>query len=297
MKVCTIIVSYNFEKWIQLCLNSLYSSSVATEIVVIDNASTDNTCNIIADRYPSVVLIQNQDNLGFGKANNIGFKYAIERGCDYVFLINQDAWIEPDTLQKLIDASESNPDFGIISPIHLNGAGDKLDFGFATYSSLSSLAEAQAIDDEITECKFINAAMWLMPIAALKKVGGFAPIFPHYGEDVDYAHRVRYHNYKVGFVRGAYGYHDREFREVSRHKYFHTEYLYFLTEATNVNYTPLKAFAYSYMASIKKSLVCLFSGKLSDSLKYISISFRLLLKFPEAMTTRNSSAKHGGAFL
>lgn len=297
MKVCTIIVSYNFEKWIQPCLDSLRSSSVATEILVIDNASTDNTCNIIREKYSEVILIENTDNLGFGKANNIGLRYAIDNGFEYVFLLNQDAWIDNNMLKYLLNASQSNPDYGIVSPIHLNGDGDKLDFGFSTYTSLNTKADAELVSNEITECRFINAAMWLIPISILKRVGGFAPIFPHYGEDVDYTHRVKYYNYKVGFVRGAYACHDREFREVNRIKYFYTEYVYFITEAVNVEYSFIKGFGYSVLAAIKKSLLSMLSGKMSDSFKYISISFKLLVKLPAIISIRNNSKRNIGAYL
>ena len=297
MKICTIIVSYNFEKCIDKCLDSLIKSSLPTTVIVIDNASKDNTCAIISERYPSVVLVENKDNLGFGKANNIGFKYAIEKGYDYVFLLNQDAWIEAQTLQRLVDASLRNPDYGIISPIHLNGAGANLDFGFATYSSLNSIKQAEAVDQDITECKFINAALWLIPISVLKEVGGFAPIFPHYGEDMDYVHRTKFSHYKIGFVKGAYGYHDREHREVSREKYFYTEYIYFLSEATNITYSSIKSFGYSYLASIKKSLLSLVSGKVSDSYKYLKISFQLLGKYAESMNTRKISSSSPTPFL
>lgn len=297
MKICTIIVSYNLEKWIDPCLNSLINSDMATQIVVVDNNSTDNTCAIISSKFPMVRLIENKENLGFGRANNLGFKYAIDNGFDYVFLLNQDAWIGRNTLHKLTDTAKENPNYGIVSPIHLNGAGDKLDFGFATYSSLNSLEQAQAVESEITQCNFINAAMWLIPASVLKKVGGFAPIFPHYGEDMDYVHRVHHHGFKVGFVKDAYGCHDREFRETTREKYFYTEYIYFLTEATNVSYSLPKAFGYSYLASIKKSLLSLLSGKVSDSFKYISISFRLLGKCSKVIKTRRQSINETGPYL
>lgn len=297
MKICTIIVSYNFEKWIEPCLDSLRNSSIATDVLVIDNNSRDNTCKLISEQYPDVSLVQNSENLGFGKANNVGFRHAIEHKYDYVFLLNQDAWIAEDMLERLIDASICNPDYGILSPIHLNGSGDKLDFGFATYSSLKNKEHADMMTKQITECKFINAAMWLIPVSVLKIVGGFAPIFPHYGEDVDYVHRVIYSNRKIGFVKGAYACHDREFRMVDRQKYFYTEYIYFLSEAVNVGYSFIKGFGYSVFAAIKKSLISLVSGKVSDSYKYIAISFKLLGKMPEVLGTRAKSKKELGAYL
>lgn len=297
MKICTIIVSYNFEKWLQACLSSLKNSSMASAVVVVDNASSDNTCAIIERDYPDVVLFRNPKNLGFGKANNMGMKYAIENGFDYVFLLNQDAWIERQTLEKLVSASRKNPAFGIISPIHLNGSGDKLDFGFSTYTGLKTVEDAKKLPEEITPVPFINAAMWLIPAQVLKDVGGFAPIFPHYGEDVNYCQRVRHKNYKIGFAANAFGCHDREYRKTSRQKFFYSEYIYFLTETVNPFHSPSKAFAYSVLAAKKKSLISLFSGKFNNFLRYIAIAFRLPLKVKDICETRKITARKGAHFL
>lgn len=119
-KVCVVIVSYNFEPWIDKCLPSVLASSIPTTIMVIDNYSSDNTVARIQQDYPQVLLIENKENLGFGKANNVGLTYALKNNYNYAFLLNQDAWIEKQMLEKLIVASEANPNFGIISPVHLS---------------------------------------------------------------------------------------------------------------------------------------------------------------------------------
>ena len=297
MKVCTLIVSCNFEKWLHTCLSSLKRSSVESAVVVIDNASSDNTCRIIAEDYPEVMLLQNSENLGFGKANNIGMRYALDNHFDYIFLLNQDAWIEPDTLRKLTEASEQNPGFGIVSPIHLNGSGEKPDFGFSVYTGLKSKEEAIDLAQPITPCSFINAAAWLIPVSAVKKTGGFAPIFPHYGEDVNYAQRIRNKQYQIGFVKDAFAYHDREFRETSREKFFYSEYIYLLTETVNPLYSPLKAFAYSVAAAGKKSLTALFSGKLNDCGQYAGILFRIMGKAAQIRETRKATKNLNTPFL
>lgn len=296
MKVCTIIVSYNFENWVHTCLVSLRNSSVKTTVLVIDNNSKDRTCEIIINEYPEVILMQNKENLGFGRANNIGFRYALERGFDYVFLLNQDAWVEENTLEKLIETSKNNPEFGIISPIHLNGTGEKTDFGFSEYTGVKSREDAKNVQAHLTPCSFINAAAWLIPASVVKKTGGFAPLFPHYGEDVNYSQRVRKQGLNIGFVKDAFVYHDRESRVIGREKFFYSEYIYFLTEAANPLYTPLKAFAYSVPAAKKKSLISLFSGKFNDFLNYVTIAFRIFSKVVPVNETRRN-AKKDGAFL
>lgn len=296
MKVCTIIVSYNFEKWLHACLSSLRNSSVKTTILVVDNNSEDKTCEIIIKEYPEVILLQNKENLGFGRANNIGLRYALENGFKSVFLLNQDAWVEENTLEKLVAASTNNPEFGIISPIHLNGAGEKTDFGFSEYTGVKSRNDAENVKADVTSSTFINAATWLIPASIVKKTGGFAPLFPHYGEDVNYSQRVREQGLKIGFVKDAFVYHDREFRTVDRKKFFYSEYIYFLTEAANPLYSPFRAFAYSVLAAKKKSLISLFSGKFNDSVKYAKIAFQIFSKVVSINETRKIS-KQDGAFL
>jgi len=102
-KVCVLIVSYNFEQWIDKCIKSVLDSSIHAAILVVDNYSIDSTCQILKKKYPEVTLIESKENAGFGKANNIGMEYIINNGFEYAFLLNQDAWIEKNTIEKLLE--------------------------------------------------------------------------------------------------------------------------------------------------------------------------------------------------
>lgn len=276
--VCIIIVSYNFEPWIHHCLPSARATMLPATILVVDNASGDDTCRIIRDDYPDVLLMETGENLGFGRANNIGIDYAMAEEFDYVFLLNQDAWIEPDTLRNLVTAAEENKEYGILSPVHLNGRGDATDFGFSAYTGIQSREEAQQLPAEVTAYPFINAAMWLIPVAVLRDVGGFAPLFAHYGEDRNLVLRMQKRGYRLGLVRSAYGYHDRENRPVSREQYFYAEFVYFLTEAANPFYRWPKAVAYSLLAAVKKALKALIAGRAADGIAYLGVALRLIGK-------------------
>jgi len=276
--VCIIIVSYNFEPWIHHCLPSARATMLPATILVVDNASGDDTCRIIRDDYPDVLLMETGENLGFGRANNIGIDYAMAEEFDYVFLLNQDAWIEPDTLRNLVTAAEENKEYGILSPVHLNGRGDATDFGFSAYTGIQSREEAQQLPAEVTEYPFINAAMWLIPVAVLRDVGSFAPLFAHYGEDRNLVLRMQKREYRLGLVRSAYGYHDREARPVSREQYFYAEFVYFLTEAANPFYRWPKAVAYSLLAAVKKALKALIAGRAADGIAYLGVALRLIGK-------------------
>ena len=135
MKIAVVIVTYNAEKWIPFCFNSLRQNTVPFEVIIIDNASKDNTVAILKSNFPEFELIVSEKNLGFGRANNIGISKAYKNGCDFVFLLNQDACVEPDTIQRITEIHKSNLEFGIISPIHLAENGNVVDKTFLSYIS------------------------------------------------------------------------------------------------------------------------------------------------------------------
>jgi len=214
-KVIVIIVTFNAMYWIDKCLRSLINSIIPLSSIVIDNNSQDATVEHIKKNYPDVKVIQNNHNLGFGKANNIGIKFAIESNYDYVFLLNQDAWIFPDTILKLIRVHSANKKLGVISPVQLTGIGNELDKNFSTYIPLKTLKEIEtAIEFQkipFIETDFTNAAAWLVHRDCLLEIGGFDPLFEHYGEDRDYCYRIKYHDFKIGVVLGAMVCHDRKY--------------------------------------------------------------------------------------
>lgn len=213
-KIYVIIVTYNGMQWIEKCLKSIHSKY---NIVVIDNKSTDNTVSFIQANYPDVHIIKQTQNLGFGGANNIGMSYALNNGADYVFLLNQDAYLVDTVIDDLIVVHQKNKDYGILSPIHLNGSKTKMDLNFHKFilknnEFVNSLVLNKLIKT-IYQVPFVNAAAWLIPKETLLKIGGFDPLFYHYAEDDNYCHRLKYHNLKIGFVPRTFVIHDREFRE------------------------------------------------------------------------------------
>ncbi len=296
MKILTIIVSYNFEKWISRCLNSLQASSHPTDIIVIDNCSKDRTVEIIKKEYPRVRLIANKANLGFGRANNIGMQIALKEGYDAVFLLNQDAWIGNDTLAALAEQSMRHPEFGILSPVHLNGSESELDKGFASYAQLASTKDLTTSQEPIA-CPFINAAFWFIPVSTLHKVGGFSPLFYHYGEDKDYVNRLHFHQYKIGYLPTVYGCHDREFRKVSFEGFCRAERVYLLSEYANINYRFTQAFAYGILAGIKKLILSLSKGNLKYAKGYISIVATLLVQSKAVIQVRKQTKQNYANYL
>lgn len=244
MKILAIIVTYNGEKWIDKCFNSLSNNTLDIDIIVIDNASKDNTVNLIKKSFPKVEVIESKENLGFGKANNIGLKKALDKNFDYAFLLNQDAWVEPETIEKLIAISKTNPNYGVLSPIHLNGEKKLMDNNFFRYITTSEKSREfftqhlMGISPVVFEVDFVNAALWLITKECIESVGGFDPIFSHYGEDDNYLHRCIFHGFKTGVVPNTFGFHDREYRKQQskdRKELLHGLNTSFLVKMANIN--------------------------------------------------------------
>lgn len=244
MNILVIVVTYNAMQWIDRCLGGVRSSNLPADIFVVDNGSTDGTRAYIKDHFPEAHLIESSENLMFGRANNLGLRYALDNNYDYVYLLNQDAWIFPDTLEKLIEVHKQHPEYGILSPMHLQGNGNYFDEHFGSYT-LSYESCPEVISDlffkrtkEIYEVDFVCAAHWLITRKCLETVGGFSPTFPHYGEDDNYLHRVKYFSLSIGVVMSANAVHDREFRkkwDVKQQRYYW--YIKHLIEYSNLNET------------------------------------------------------------
>lgn len=296
MKLLVIIVSYNFEPWLERCLQSLEQSQLPADVLVIDNASQDNTVQRIKSEFPHVRLIESAHNLGFGKANNIGMEIALKEGYDAIFLMNQDSWIDANVLSKLASYSMCNPPFGILSPVHLTGSGDSLDAGFAAYSSLKSLQELSA-EEGLIELSFVNAAFWWIPIETVRKVGGFSPLFYHYGEDKDYINRLSYHGYKVGYLSAIFGNHDRAYRTPTEAHFFRSEYVYLLSELANPHYSFARSIAYGFLATGKKAWKSILAGNLKQGVHFLSLATKLLTKVNEATRIRTQVKRVGHHFL
>ena len=205
VKLFVIIVTYKGKQWYDRCFTSLRESSIAVQTVVVDNASNDGTVEYIKEFYPEIHLIESGENLGFGRANNLGMRYALDQGCDYVFLLNQDAWVEKDTFEKMIDIHCQHQEYGVLGCINVTKEKDHMLNGFLPLISDSRNCCPSLVDDmffsrlkDVYDIKSILASAWLLPRKTLEIIGGFDPIFFHYGEDDNYLQRALYHGMKVG---------------------------------------------------------------------------------------------------
>lgn len=208
-------------RWVDRCFGSLRSSTQPVSTIMIDNGSTDGTIDYVKGHYPEVDVIEAKENLGFAKANNIGIRKAYDNGADYVMLLNQDAWLEENTLAMLVKTFDENKNVGIASPIHLNGSHTGLDFRFHNCMNGDFISDLymQKVKPYY-ESPFVNAAAWLMSRHCIETVGGFDTLlFYHYGEDVNYGQRLHYHGMRFVINTNCAICHDREDRKTKDSKY------------------------------------------------------------------------------
>ena len=203
MDLSVIIVSYNVRYFLEQCISSVLSASknIQVEIIVVDNNSTDDTCNLIENNYCEITLIKNKENVGFSKANNQGA--AIAKG-KYVVILNPDTIVAEDTFEKLINFANSEPNLGILGVKLIDGSGKFLReskraipkplvalkklFGNSKTSSTyyaSHLDENQSGNVEI----LVGAFMFLKK-SVYADLNGFDTSFFMYGEDIDLSLRA-----------------------------------------------------------------------------------------------------------
>lgn len=214
--ISIIIVNYNVKDLLKECIDSIYRSvyNGKIEIIVVDNNSKDNSIKFLSNIFKDVIFIQNQENLGFSKANNIGFEKA---SGDYLLILNPDTIIQPDTLQKMSDLLDENPKIGMAGCKVLNSDGSfqlacrrsfptpwnsfcKL-FGLQKIFPRSKLFAAynltyKDIDKQYEVDALIGAFMFTRK-EVIEKVQGFDEDFFMYGEDLDLCFKIKKHGWKI----------------------------------------------------------------------------------------------------
>lgn len=209
--ILTVIVTFNGMKWIEKCLRSVVASDVPSDLLVIDNCSEDGTPEWVQEHFPDIRLMQNSSNIGFAAANNIGFRYALQHEYSFVYLLNQDAWIFPETfatLMRVFKNTGEDQKTGILSPMHMNASLTRMDAQFRKHCGKA----VKSKEEEVVAVPFVMAAHWMISRECLQKVGAFSPAFPHYGEDNNFIDRAAFHGFSAAVVKTALAVHDRDAR-------------------------------------------------------------------------------------
>ncbi len=197
--------------FLELCLRSVEAAilDINSEIIVIDNDSSDNSCEMVKDLFPNVKLIENKENSGFSKGNNIAVKEA--KG-EYLCILNPDTVVSEDTFKKLLDFSEEKENLGIVGCQLIDGRGKFLPeskrnipypkVAFKKMIGKSNDYYANHIQlDTSGKVEVLVGAFMFVKKAVYDAVGGFDEDYFMYGEDIDLSYKVLkagYDNYYFG---------------------------------------------------------------------------------------------------
>lgn len=215
IRLSIIIVNYNVKYFLEQALHSVRKAiqNIPAEIIVVDNASSDGSNQMVRQRFPEVQLIANTDNVGFSKANNQGIRIA--KG-EYILLLNPDTLVQEDTFDKTIGFMDEHPDAGSLGVKMLDGKGNFLPeskrslptpsvsffkiFGFSALFPRSKVFGKYHLgylsDDEVHEVDVLAGAFMLMRKSVLDEVGLLDEAFFMYGEDIDLSYRIQQGGYK-----------------------------------------------------------------------------------------------------
>src|SRR5439155_22937934 len=212
--VSVVVVAFDALPWIERALESVRGH----ETIVVDNGSSDGTPALVRERFPDARLIE-QDNVGMGGGNNAGMRVASGR---YFLLLNSDAWVVGDALERLVAFAEAHPDAAVVGPRLRNPDGtlQRSARGFPTlwrlateYLFLRKLAPwSRALNafyagpfrhDRVYEAEFVMGAAFLVRREAVDAVGLADEDFFLFSEEVDWCYRFRAAGWQVLFYPGA----------------------------------------------------------------------------------------------
>ncbi len=209
MKVSIIILSYNTEKLLELCLASIEKHiEIPHEIIVVDNASTDTSVPMLKKKFSQVKVIENQQNLGFAKGVNQG---AGEAKGEYLWFLNSDAELFQDVASQLVRVMESDNTIGVVGGVLKNRDGS-LQRSFSKFYDLMPAAllifggdkvELLGYTEKDRDVDWVSGGCMMVRADVFRQAQGFDESYFMYLEDMDLCKRIHDLGYRVVIVPSA----------------------------------------------------------------------------------------------
>ena len=215
--VSVVIVVWNGKKYVLDCLESLkqHCTGLDLEVIVVDNASTDGTPNLVEERFPEFRLVRNPDNLGFAKANNIGMRLTTG---DFICLVNSDVKLTTDCFTPMLAYFAQHPEIAMLGPQSRGADGDVKRSTLRFPTAWNQFCRSLGLDAVFKRSRLFGGLLMsdfdhcsTMPVevlagwfvmarrGAIERVGLLDPQFFIYGEDVDWCYRFREAGERVVF--------------------------------------------------------------------------------------------------
>jgi GT2 family glycosyltransferase len=210
LKLSVVILNYNVRYFLEQCIRSVQTAieNLDAEIIVIDNDSKDDSCQMVKTHFPNVALIENNENVGFSKANNQAV--AVAKG-EYICILNPDTAVAKDTFKQALKYSESIENIGALGVYLMDGTGNYLPeskrnlptpkvsllklTGFTQKYYANQLRETDK-----GEVGVLVGAFMLLKKSIYNEVGGFDEDYFMYGEDIDLSYKITQAGYKNHYL-------------------------------------------------------------------------------------------------
>ena len=229
MQLSVIILNYKAPYFLHLCLQSVQRAitGLDAEILVIDNNSQDESVNRIKTHFPEVLILENTENLGFSKANNLGVKQA---SGEFICILNPDMVLPENCFKTLLQFSEDKKDLGAVGVRLIDGSGDYLreskrnvpniEVAFQKLMGDTSKYYAnQLAQDEIGEVPVLVGAFMFLKKSTYEAVAGFDEDYFMYGEDIDLSYKLLQNGYKNYYFGSLTALHFKGESTVKNRKY------------------------------------------------------------------------------
>jgi GT2 family glycosyltransferase len=216
LQASIIIVAYNAQAYLEKCLSSVLETSGARcEVILVDNASSDGSAEVAAQKFPHIRVIRNENNLGFGQGNNLGAQGATGQ---YLVFLNPDTLVEPGWLEALITALEDNPRAGLVTskilllndPERINTCGNAIHLTGLTVCR--GLRQSKDTFNQRESVAAVSGAAFAIRRELFEQLGGFDEDFFLYMEDTDLSWRARLAGWDCLYVPESMVLHDYTLR-------------------------------------------------------------------------------------
>jgi len=217
--VLVVIVNWNGKKDILECLDSFEKIDYPKNlyrIMVVDNGSSDGSQAAVSQRFKQVTLLENSKNVGYVNAVNMGVRYGLDHGFDYIWVLNNDVVVKEDSLRKMVEAGELDSSIGVIAPVvcsyrepgKVDNVGYKINFWTGSLKKLDfGIDIFQDQESEIEDVETIIGCSNLTKAKVFESIGIFNPVYKIYFEETDFNVRAKKNGFRIVVARKAIVHH------------------------------------------------------------------------------------------
>jgi len=262
-----IIVSYNSSSFLELCLHSVAKAisqlEIESEVIVVDNSSSDDSCEVLNNKFPFVKLIQNDENIGFSKANNLGVSKAKGK---YICILNPDTVLQENTFDEILKFYKSNIKVGFVGCQMIDGNGMFLKESkrvipsiFSSFMKVLGISKFyySALDkDKRGYIDILAGAFMFVEKTIYDSVKGFDEDYFMYGEDIDLSYKALkkgYSNYYLGDVKIIhFKGESTDKNSVYINRFYNAMYIFYTKHFNKFLFTKILAYSFfKFIISIK----------------------------------------------